>query len=211
MGGKPSLAAGAPSLHLAPGGEAMSVFEYVFSLYSLLLGLALAHLLSGLAKIAEARPKIRLGWPTALLALVMMSSLTIFWEIAWRARDAVPDNSAALFASLIICGLLYFGAVLVLPSDAAARKDLDAHFFAEKGKVLTCLFLANVLAYASRYALMGWASFAYFSWADWIELGLFMCGCAAGVFVNGRKPLIAILAMLAALNLIDPVATLLEK
>lgn len=43
----------------------MSVFEYVFSLYSLLLGLALAHLLSGLAKVVEARGKVRLGWPTA--------------------------------------------------------------------------------------------------------------------------------------------------
>ncbi len=109
-----------------PDGESMSVFEYVFSLYSLLLGLALAHLLSGLAKVVEARGKVRLGWPTALLALVMMSSLTIFWEIAWRARDAVPDNSAALFASLIICSLLYFGAVLVLPSDTSFALELHA-------------------------------------------------------------------------------------
>ena len=57
----------------------------------------------------------------------MMLTLAIFWEIAWRARNAVPDNSAALFASLIICGLLYFGAVLIIPSDAVDRKDLDAH------------------------------------------------------------------------------------
>jgi hypothetical protein len=32
----------------------MNVFEYVFSLHSLLLGLALAHLLSGLEKVVEA-------------------------------------------------------------------------------------------------------------------------------------------------------------
>lgn len=115
----------------------MSVFQCVFSLYSLLLGLALAHLLSGLAKVVEARGKVRLGWPTALLALVMMSSLTIFWEIAWRARDAVPDNSAALFASLITCSLLYFATVLVLPSDTIQRRDLDEHFFTEKGVATT--------------------------------------------------------------------------
>lgn len=188
----------------------MSIFEYVFSLYSLLLGLALAHLLSGLAKVVEARTKLRLGWPTALLALLMMSSLTIFWEIAWRARDAVPDNSAALFGSLIICSLLYFAAILVLPSDIAQRHDLDAHFFAEKGKVLGCLLLANILAYGSRYALMGWRTFAYFSWADWVELSLFLAGCAAGIVVKARKPIIAILALLLFLNLIDPVSTLLE-
>jgi hypothetical protein len=192
-------------------GVLMSVFEYVFSLYSLLLGLALAHLLSGLAKVVEARGKIRLGLPTGLLVLVMMSSLTIFWEIAWRARDAVPDNSAALFASLIICSLLYFAAILVLPSNVAERRDLDEHFFAEKGKVLTCLLVANILAYGSRYALMGWSTFAYFSWADWVELTLFIAGCAAGIFVKARKPMIALLALLLFLNLIDPVATLLES
>lgn len=189
----------------------MSVFEYVFSLYSLLLGLALAHLLSGLAKVVEARDKVRLGWPTALLALQMMLSIAIFWEIAWRAKDAVPDNSAALFASLVICSLLYFGAVLIIPSDAAERKDLDEHFFKEKGTVLGCIFFANVVAYGWRYALMGWASFAYFSWADRTELGVFMCACGAGVFVKGRRPMIAILTIMILLCLSDPVATLLEK
>jgi len=193
------------------GGGAMSVFEYVFSLYSLLLGLALAHLLSGLAKVVEARDKVRLGWPTALLALQMMLTLAIFWEIAWRARNAVPDNSAALFASLIICGLLYFGAVLIIPSDAVDRKDLDAHFFKEKSTVLGCIFLANLLAYGWRYALMGWASLAYFSWADWVELGAFLAACAAGIFVKARKPMIAILTIMILLCLSDPVATLLEK
>ena len=135
----------------------------------------------------------------------------IFWEIAWRARDAVPDNSAALFASLIICSLLYFATVLVLPSDTVQRRDLDEHFFLEKGKVLGCLLLANTLAYGSRYALMGWQSFAYFSWADWVELSLFLAGCAAGIFVNARRSIIAILALLLFLNLIDPVSTLLES
>ena len=189
----------------------MSVFEYVFSLYSLLLGLALAHLLGGLARVVEARDKVRLGWPTALLALQMILTLAIFWEIAWRARDAVPDNSAALFASLIICGLLYFGAVLVIPIDAAQHEDLDAHFFKEKGTVLTCIFLANLVAYGWRYGLMGWASFAYFSWADWLELGIFMCACAAGVFVQGRRAMIAILTVMILLCLSDPMATLLER
>ena len=189
----------------------MSVFEYVFSLYSLLLGLALAHLLSALAKVVEARGKVRLGWPTGLLTLQMMLTIAIFWEIAWRARDAVPDNSASLFASLIICGLLFFGAVLVIPSDADRREDLDEHFFREKGTVLSCILVANLVAYGWRYSLMGWASFAYFSWADWMELSVFLGACAAGILVKGRKAMIAILGVMILLCLIDPVATLLER
>jgi hypothetical protein len=141
----------------------------------------------------------------------MMLTIAIFWEIAWRARDAVPDNSAALFASLVICALLYFGAVLIIPSDPTRHADLDAHFFKEKRTVLSCIFLANLVAYGWRYALMGWPSFAYFSWADWLELGVFMFACAAGIFVKGRRPMIAILTVMILLCLSDPVATLLEK
>jgi hypothetical protein len=189
----------------------MSVFEYVFSLYSLLLGLALAHLLSGLARVVEARDKVRLGLPTGLLALQMMLTIAIFWEIAWRARDAVPDNSGALFASLIICGLLFFGAVLVIPSDVASYENLDGHFFKEKSTVLSCILSANLLAYGWRYLLMGWSSFAYFSWADWVELSIFMAACGAGIFLKGRKPMVAVLTVMVLLCLSDPAATWLER
>jgi hypothetical protein len=58
---------------------------------------------------------------------------------------------------------------------------------------------------------MGRASLAYFSWADWVELGAFLAACAAGIFVKARKPMIAILTIMIVLCLSDPVATLLEK
>lgn len=91
-------------------------------------------------------------------------------------------------------------------SRSSVVTDVDAFV-----TVLGCIFLANALAYGWRYALMGWASFAYFSWADWTELGVFMCACGAGVFVKGRRPMIAILTIMILLCLSDPVATLLEK
>ena len=84
-------------------------------------------------------------------------------------------------------------------------------FSTRRARCLACLLLANILAYGSRYALMGWSSFAYFSWADWLELSLFLVACAAGIFVTARKPIIAILALLLLLNLVDPVSTLLER
>ena len=82
---------------------------------------------------------------------------------------------------------------------------------AEKGKVFGCLLAANLIAWTARYALMGWSSFAYFSLADSIELALFICATAAGILVNTRKPIIAILALLIVLNFIDPISTLLER
>ena len=57
----------------------MSAFEFVFSLFSLILGLALATGLGGLAKALKVRHKIRIGWLTTLLGLFVSLDLVTFW------------------------------------------------------------------------------------------------------------------------------------
>ena len=60
----------------------MSNFEFVFSLFGLLLGLALAEVLGGLGTAIQSRRKVRIGWLTPLLGLVIALDLTSFWTIA---------------------------------------------------------------------------------------------------------------------------------
>ena len=43
----------------------MNGFEYIFTLFGLLLGLALAEGLGGLARALKARHRVHIGWPTA--------------------------------------------------------------------------------------------------------------------------------------------------
>lgn len=45
----------------------MSGFEFIFSLFGLLLGLALAKGLGGLSRALKTSHRVRIGWPTALL------------------------------------------------------------------------------------------------------------------------------------------------
>ncbi|HEV2122148.1 MAG TPA: hypothetical protein VGW38_05145 [Chloroflexota bacterium] len=183
----------------------MTSFEFVFSLFSILLGLALAQVLRGFADVVEAGARIRIGLPTFLLALVVMADLTLFWRVVWQARGYMPDTSTALFVSLLISGLYYFAAVLVFPRKIAGRSELDTHFLAQKGKVLGCLLAANLIAYAARYALMGRESFAILSWVASLEVAAFVALCLAGILVRGRNVSIAIVASLLFINLLDPV------
>lgn len=183
----------------------MTSFEFVFSLFSILLGLALAQVLRGFADVVEAGKRIRVGWPTFLLALVVMADLTLFWRVVWQARGDMPDTSSALFVTLIISSLYYFAAVLVFPRKIAGRSELDTHFLAQKGRVLGCLLAANLIAYAARYALMGRESFALLSWIASLEVAAFVALCLAGIFVRGRNVSIAIVASLLVINLLDPV------
>ncbi|HEV2080174.1 MAG TPA: hypothetical protein VGR19_09825 [Allosphingosinicella sp.] len=183
----------------------MTSFEFVFSLFSILLGLALAQVLRGFADVVEAGARIRIGWPTFLLALVVMADLTLFWRVVWEARGDMPDTSTALFVTLIISGLYYFAAVMVFPRKIAGRSELDSHFMAQKGKVLGCLLAANVIAYAARYALMGAQSFAALSSIVPLGVGAFAALCATGIFVRSRNISIGIVASLLLINLLDPV------
>lgn len=60
----------------------MSAFELDFSLYSLLLGLALVQVLSGLVRTIQSPDRVKMGWLTPLLGLWVMVDLTSFWTIA---------------------------------------------------------------------------------------------------------------------------------
>ena len=188
----------------------MSNFEFVFSLFSILLGLALTQVLGGLARVAEARHAIRIGWPTGLLAAMIVADITIFWHVIWWARDAMPDNSPTLFTGVIICGLYYFAAALVLPSDLAGRRELDSHFDRERRNVLACILLANAVAYSARYALMGHKSFRVLGVSGWAEVILFMVSGAAAMFVRSRKAASALIGVMLLVDLADPLFELLK-
>src|SRR3954447_22795682 len=123
----------------------MSNFEFVFSLLVILLGLSLAEVLGGLARVVKARPPVRLGWATALLATWTMTRTVSFWRVIWRARDVIPDSSAALFAGSLICGLYYFAGALVFPSQIEGRTGLDDYFDQEKTKAIGALMAAITL------------------------------------------------------------------
>jgi hypothetical protein len=183
-------------------------FEFVFSLFTILLGLALSEVLRGFARVIEVGRKVRVGWPTGLFAALVVADITLFWRVMWRARDQMPDTSAALFTALVISALYYFAAVLVFPSDAQKRTELESHFMAQKNKVLGCLFGANAIAYAGRYGLMGWGSFAQFPWYQTAEFVAFMAAALVGILASSRRALIAIVAFMLFIDLIDPVLSL---
>lgn len=100
----------------------MSQFEFVFSLFGLLLGLSLAEVLSGFGKAVKARRRLRIGWLTPLLGVLVMLDLTSFWTTAWAARDLLPVNYLTLMLLLAFTGLYYLVATLVFPEDVVAAR-----------------------------------------------------------------------------------------
>ena len=125
----------------------MNDFEFIFVLYSLLLGLSLVELLTGLGRSLEMRlvgnkaePSVeRGGYLTPLLAVFVLLDLLSFWIFAWRVRDLISVSPRGLLAVMAFASGYFLAARMVFPSTATDFRDLDAHFHRIKRVVMAML------------------------------------------------------------------------
>ncbi len=132
----------------------MGGFEFSFSLFGLLLGLALAEGLGGLSKALKASHKVRIGWATALLGIFVSCDVVTFWMYGWAVKDRVVLSWPLLFGGFVVTGIYYVSASLVFPDDPEAWGDLDRHFDRNGRKVLVGALLCNVALMAMTAALI---------------------------------------------------------
>ena len=131
----------------------MDSFNFVFSLFGLLLGLALAEVLGGFGAAIQERHKIRIGWLTPLLGLLVAFDLTTFWAWAWYSRKVVPAHSVVLLGTLVVTALYYLAAKLVFPQDREEWPDFDLYYFKHSRWVIGGILLCNTLLWAGQFAL----------------------------------------------------------
>lgn len=133
----------------------MSGFEFIFSLFGLILGLALAEGLGGLARALKASHKVRIGWPTALLGLFVSCDVVTFWMYGWAVRDLLPLSWPVLFGGFVVTAIYYVAASLVFPDEPGEWGDLNAHFDKHRRKVLGGLFVCNAALITAVLVLTG--------------------------------------------------------
>jgi hypothetical protein len=107
----------------------MGQFEYLSVLVSIIIGLALAQLLSGAARLIQLRHRIRMHGTTLCWMLSLFLMGVQVWWVAFERRDVEDWEYFSFLLYLMIPVLLYLLGVLVLPDmgdeDAA---DLQANF-----------------------------------------------------------------------------------
>lgn len=187
----------------------MTNFEFVFSLLVILLGLALAAVLGGVARVMKVRPRIRVGWATALLAAWVTTETIIFWQIFWHMRAALPPIAAVLFAGFIITSLYYFAAASVFPDELEQVSSLDDYFMQEKARVIGAVLLAFPLAMVLWRTVLGPKAYDVFNWFDWTSFAIMYVAGPVALLTKRRKLAVACLAVLVIVDLLDPVSTVL--
>jgi hypothetical protein len=110
----------------------MSVFEYVTVLTSIIIGLALAHLLLGLANIVQHPKRKKLYWVHLAWVGFMIFSIATWWWWEFRYNDAV-DWSIWLYFFILFYALLYYMiCALLFPTDLHDYDGFKNYFLSRR-------------------------------------------------------------------------------
>ncbi|MEJ0061180.1 MAG: hypothetical protein WDM79_17125 [Terricaulis sp.] len=137
----------------------MNAFEFLFTFYGLLLGLALIEVVSGFSRALDARRQRPLGLILPLLAGVMIMDIVTQWGSAWRDFRDVEFSFRYLVAAVFMTLAYYFSATQLFPRDGSDVASLDEHFFKHRLAIIGGVLFANVLvtidAMSKQWAING--------------------------------------------------------
>ena len=173
----------------------MGSFEFIFSLFGLLLGLALADGLGGLARALKSRHRVWIGWPTALLALFVSCDVVTFWMYGWWLRDLVQVTWPFMFGGFVITAIYYVSVSLIFPDGD--NEDFDEHFDRHRRTVLAGILLCNIALLGLTIALTG--TFGRFDFRTLIQSWSFFPVAIVAIAAKDRRIVLGCLVWLILL------------
>ena len=215
----------------------MSQFDLIFALLSLLLGLSIAELLSGFARVLrlkarqravakglvrvneadDAPPPVRVGWLVPLLGLYVLIDQLSFFTAAFAYRDELPFNLFTLMAITAVVGGYYVVASLVFPAEPGDWPDFDSYYDEHKRLVLGFALLAATVQFALATVFKAHAPASAARFAAHPDLTTFLVILVFTLWplliaawkVRGRRLNAVLLALLTLRNVVLAVFTLL--
>jgi hypothetical protein len=109
----------------------MDAFSYLSVLISIILGLGVTHLLSGVGRIIERRDRVAPYWPAFVWAAVLFILHVQTWWVMFGLRAYQGWTFGAFLVVLVQPAVLYLLAVLVFPPGVGddAPVDMRANYF----------------------------------------------------------------------------------
>lgn len=129
-------------------GARVDRFEFFFSIYSLLLGLALAELMLGYANLLRSPRRPAWGVLTPAVSLLILLEILVTFLDAWMKLQLVQLNLVGLLAPTAIALGFFLVAVMAVPRNNTDWESLDDYFHDRKKWILSLLvlpLLINVL------------------------------------------------------------------
>lgn len=126
----------------------MDLFEYILVITSVIYALAIAQLLSGIGKVAQAEANIQRFLPHTLWVVILFVSVVLFWWAGWEFRTVEWAFPKYLYI-MISPAFMYYSTSLIIPARIDNENvDLEKHFFKIKGPLLWSFFISILAQFA---------------------------------------------------------------
>jgi len=134
----------------------MDSFSYLSVFISLILGLGVAHLLTGAAALIRSRREIKMWWPTPLwMATTFLIQVQSWWAM-FTLRTVQQWSFAAFLIVLLQPVAIFMMAALIVPRDMSGRAvDLRQEYFRESRWFFSSLLLALAASLGKNLILTG--------------------------------------------------------
>ena len=134
----------------------MSAFDYLTILISIVLGLAIANVLTRLATVITARRRVDFYWPPVAWAIWIFFICVQHWWAEWSVRHTAEWTFGTFWLRLLVPVDLFLLSTLVLPErDEDGKLDLGAWYFHNRAWFFAIMFFLPALSIAEEIARTG--------------------------------------------------------
>jgi hypothetical protein len=121
----------------------MTTQEYLSVLVSIIIGLGISQVLSGIANLLVDRRRVRFYWIWAVAVLMVFLASVQFWWSTFSVGAAVATNFFSFLFFLLVPIALYLAAVVIVP-DFEGEGEIDCRRHFHENRTLYFGFLAAV-------------------------------------------------------------------
>jgi len=174
----------------------MGMFEYVIVLTGVVIGLALTHLMQGVARIIEQPERVRVWWVHLGWVGYMFVNAVFWWWWEFRLR-LIASWTFQLYAFVLgYAFLIYLICAVLVPSEAAGIQGYKEYFIARRR-----WFFGMLIAWLAIDLLDTWAKGSAYFASLGIEYPIAQAGlalaCLIGLLSPRERVQIAVLLLVA--------------
>jgi hypothetical protein len=160
----------------------MTPFEHLAVLISIILGVAIAHLLTSVHRLVLARERVRFYWLPVTWAVILFTAQVEWWWAIFGMRQQTTWNFFYFLFVLLSPVSLYLATASVLPEvEPGGRYDLREYYYGNRGWLFAMVATGPVLDAMRRALEAG-------SWADFGAVSNLVSAVLVGTLAIGRRP-----------------------
>lgn len=143
----------------------MGPFDYLFSFYGLLLGIAVANVAIGFADMWRNAQRIAVGTcPPLVASSVLLGGMNV-WLQMWHTRPYVVVDGSQMIAAAAISLPYVFVSRAIFPGEADRPElSLEEHYLKHRRMILILLSVPTAISVGSHILL---DHYPYLGWEFW--------------------------------------------